>query len=127
VALMNTRLDKDGLFVPFDLVVGTDVVFSHLLVLPLLDTLHRLTHASSQILLGMQVRCAKAHAMLFEHASRYFDVEVMTSDFEETDGCAGASAVECGLYRLHSRRNKALPVADTVSDPEDGASKEGPN
>jgi predicted nicotinamide N-methyase len=56
----------------FDTIVGTDVVFSEHLVVPLLDTIHTLADAHTTVWLCLQERCAASHKLLLATIPHYF-------------------------------------------------------
>jgi hypothetical protein len=104
---------------PFDLIVGTDVVFNQVsllvvcdlcaalplistctqdLVLPLLDTICQLSHKKTEVWLCLQERCPHAHRKLKAELPTFFDVSDMPLD--NLPGLQFASELECILLRM---------------------------
>ena len=131
---------------PFDVVVGTDVVFNVALVGPLLDTILHLCHADTHVWMCVQERCADAHRELMRLAPEMFDFEDRTAELRgETRGSAPASApasasapapvstssgriaeeLECYLFHLRPKAGRAGGVRQGEKGKrqrEDGAS-----
>ena len=89
----------------YDLVVGTDVVFTPSLVRPLLRTAASLTESSGRCVLCMQIRCAESHELLLTCASEYFDcVTDISEEVYCTEGCDWGRAMECLVFELKGPR-----------------------
>jgi len=81
-----------------DLIVGTDVVFTERLVVPLLETMHSFAKEETKIFLCLQTRCKDAHAMLLEKSHLYFDMYDMSKSLHALPGCGKvAQEMECHL------------------------------
>jgi predicted nicotinamide N-methyase len=89
---------------PFDVIVGTDVIFNITLVEPLLRLLHRASHANTTVWLCMQERCPDAHKTLLELAPKYFQVHDRSADLAEAPGCKCAAELDCFLLCLTCRK-----------------------
>lgn len=109
--------DKDAFSrTKFDLIVGTDVIFSAALVSPLLSTMHSFSNEDTVIWLCFQIRCADAHAELMKIAPSFFDVIDDFSDaLKETPGCCSARQLDCWLLRLSSPR-LISHTSDSIED-----------
>ena len=83
---------------PFDLLLGTDVVYHEALVAPLLETLWNCTGPSSRVWLCYQVRDPYAHAALVREAPRWFG-EVEQRPLQ---GFSFADELECLLLELRA-------------------------
>ena len=57
---------------PWDVILGTDVIFRLDLVEPLLRTLWRCAHDETAVYLCLQIRCPDSHASFLEKAPRFF-------------------------------------------------------
>ena len=57
---------------PWDVILGTDVIFRLDLVAPLLRTLWRCAHDETAVYLCLQIRCPDSHASFLEKAPRFF-------------------------------------------------------
>jgi len=111
------REKEDLLPHSFDTIVGTDVVFSIDLVIPMLKTLVRMSHSKTKIYLCLQERCKDAHAKLMEEAPRFFKVKDYTERASRMEGCEWGSYMDCKLFRLkkitrEGRRRKRNRVQD---------------
>lgn len=91
---------------PFDLVVGTDVIFTVELVQPLLESIHALSDERTVVYLCFQERCPDAHKTLLELAPRYFEVFDDSELLSATGGCQFTQELECWLIRLTGRKGK---------------------
>lgn len=100
---------------PFDLIVGTDVIFAAALVEPLLQTLHGLSNEDTVVYLCFQERCADAHKALLELAPRYFEV------FDDSPllakDCCFAQELECWLIRLSGSKSQPKKRKKPTSSP----------
>ena len=92
---------------PFDVIVGTDVIFNAKLVEPLLTLLHRVSHAETTVWLCMQERCAEAHKTLLVNAPRFFEVHDCSAHLGAAPGCTSAQQLDCFLFCLTGRRHLA--------------------
>ena len=92
---------------PFDVIVGTDVIFNAKLVEPLLTLLHRVSHAETTVWLCMQERCAEAHKTLLVNAPRFFEVHDCSAHLGAAPGCTSAQQLDCFLFCLTGRRKLA--------------------
>ena len=88
---------------PFDVIVGTDVIFNQTLVEPLLRCMHRFSHAGTVVWLCLQERCADAHRELLDVAPRYFQVTDESEKLGATKGCESAGDLDVILLRLKPR------------------------
>ncbi|CAJ1373402.1 unnamed protein product, partial [Effrenium voratum] len=86
---------------PFDLVVGSDVVFALRFVEPLLQTIGALLQDSGTCWLCLQRRDPDAHALLMQKAAEAFEVQELS--FEGLQGLEAAQELECLLLRLTRR------------------------
>lgn len=89
---------------PFDLIVGTDVVYQSDFVEPMLSTMHAMADGRTVVWLCLQERCAAAHQRLLETAQNYFE-EFAVLDTAGLHGFEHGDELECKLYRLSSRRS----------------------
>ncbi|CAE8598220.1 unnamed protein product, partial [Polarella glacialis] len=113
---------------PFDLVVGTDVVFATRLVRPLLETIAELLKAQQgpnearqlHCWLCLQKRDADAHELLLKEAPKLFQVEELS--FEGLPGFEAAVELECLLLHLQLVERKRPLAEDKL--PAEGASSE---
>ena len=87
---------------PFDMIVGTDVVYQAENVDPMFLTMHRLSHNGSVVWLCLQERCAAAHKRLLERAPLYFR-DFACMDTHGLPGFEHGDELECKLYRLSGR------------------------
>ena len=98
----------------FDTIVGTDVVFSEHLVVPLLDTIHTLAGAKTTVWLCLQERCAAAHKLLLASIPGYFGhcAQIQSPAATVVKGCdedVGAviealhGQLECVMLKLTGR------------------------
>ena len=125
---------------PFDVIVGTDVVFAERWVEPLLRSMRRCAGQRTVVWLCLQERCAAAHALLLARAPAYFAEQVRhgarrsRSDYhsEVLIICASPSSGCCRRRSLRGktaarrwpwgrrwsawcvRREPALPKSDTL-------------
>lgn len=102
---MNHQHDmarNELLALPFDTILGTDVIFSPALVEPLLETLAAMSHTKTRILLCVQVRCATSHQLLFDKAgSKGLQVKDVTeTTIAVTPQCQWGIELECHLLEL---------------------------
>ena len=88
---------------PYDLIIGTDVVYCEAAVEPLLVTLHACAGAETVVWLCLQEREPTASARLLELAPRYFQ-DVVRAPMEGEDDLPFSGGVECYLLRLERRR-----------------------
>ena len=111
----------------FDTIVGTDVVFSEHLVVPLLNTIHLLSDAKTTVWLCLQERCAAAHKLLMTSIPSYFRscAQIQSPGAAVEEGCSEEVAaviealhgeLECVLLKLTGRLDSkaatgAMPVA----------------
>jgi len=85
----------------FDTIVGTDVIFSTKLVVPLLTTLRKMSHDTTKIYLCLQVRCAEAHKLLMEQVEKFgFMIRERTNVLKEMEGCEWGLELECKIFQL---------------------------
>lgn len=93
-----------------DCVVGTDVVFSTILVEPLLKTMKYLSHKETVGYLCLQERCKDSHALLLKKAKDYgFHIEDISSEYESFTSCKWGKQLECCLLKfikISKRRKK---------------------
>ena len=83
---------------PWDVLVGTDVVYQAENVLPLLQTLWRLANATTTCWLCGSVRCQDAHQVLLQAAPGFFaSVEQVP-----LDGIPYADDLELQLWKLQA-------------------------
>lgn len=85
---------------PFDLILGTDVIFKPDLVEPLLKAISAMSHPATVVYLCFQERCAESHRLLMTLAPTYFEVTNLSSSLRETQGCHFAQELECWLLQL---------------------------
>jgi len=103
---LNYRRDMDAqpsiFSQPFDTLLGTDVVFSPVLVEPLLWTLSALSHGGTVAYLCLQVRCTTSHRMLLDAAkSHHWEIEdITTSQLASVPSCWWGFELECHLLRM---------------------------
>jgi len=84
-----------------DLVVGTDVVFSTRLVVPLLQTLRYLSNEKTLILLCLQERCKDSHEMLINECSDHgLKCEDISTKVTQTPGCEWGNDLECRILQF---------------------------
>jgi hypothetical protein len=93
----------------YDVVVGTDVVFSKALVDPLLRCIHSLSGPHTTVWLCLNERCRDAHAELLKRAGLFFDLVDRSEQLRETDGCSSAEELELFLFRLTRRKESPPP------------------
>lgn len=93
---------------PFDVIVGTDVIFNKTLVEPLLQVLHRVSHSHTTVWLCMQERCPDAHAELLDKVLHYFEMTDVSSQLADAPGCKSAAELECFLLRLTHRKKDII-------------------
>jgi predicted nicotinamide N-methyase len=94
----NAHLLRD---VPFDTLVGTDVLFSPRLVHPLLQTMKALSHSQTTVYLCVQIRCAEAHGILLRDCGEYgFSVTDISEQVYQVNGCDWGRELECLVLRL---------------------------
>ena len=98
-----------GMEAGYDVVVGTDVVFSKALVDPLLRCIHSLSGPHTTVWLCLNERCRDAHAELLNRASLFFDLVDRSEQLRETDGCSSAEELELFLFRLTGRKKSPPP------------------
>lgn len=115
----------------FDTIVGTDVVFSEQLVVPLLNTIHTLANAKTTVWLCLQERCAASHKLLLASIPSYFGscTQIQKPSEAVEDGCdEGVAAViealhgelECVLLKLTGRLG---PTAATIGSQARGSER----
>ena len=102
---------------PFDLLLGTDVVYHEALVAPLLETLWNCAGPSSRVWLCYQVRDPYAHAALVREAPRWFG-EVEQRPLQ---GFSFADELECLLLELR------VPIAGAAERQPCGGSQAKPS
>jgi hypothetical protein len=94
--------------------VGTDVVFSEHLVVPLLNTIHALADAKTTVWLCLQERCAAAHKLLMTSIPSYFRSceQIQSPGTAVEEGCSEEvvaviealhGELECVLLKLTGR------------------------
>lgn len=97
--------------IEYDLVLGTDVLFSPSLVRPLLRTASLLTKsATGTCLFCMQIRCQDSHQTFLDIVNEYFDSCCDISEtVYDTVGCAWGRFVECLVFEMKGgkQRNNA--------------------
>jgi hypothetical protein len=93
----------------FDLVLGTDVLFTPSLVVPLLLAASLLTKADTgTCLFCMQIRCEDSHQLFLQKAGEYFDsFRDISEEVYETTGCAWGRYVECFVFEMKGGRESA--------------------
>lgn len=91
---------------PYDLIVGTDVVYALEAVEPLLGTLHECAHDQTLVWLCLQQREPVATAALRELVPAYFGAVDELPLGEEHD-LPHSAGVECFLLQLGARRRRA--------------------
>lgn len=85
----------------FDTVVGTDIIFSTVLVKPLLKTLRKMIHDKSNIYLCVQIRCADSHELFMRKASKYgFKIRDCTNDLESIPYLKWGLEMECKILHM---------------------------
>jgi hypothetical protein len=96
----------------FDTILGTDVLFSPLLVEPLLRTLQRMSRSSkSTIYICVQIRCTASHALFLEKAADYsLQIEDITSVLKSIPSCRFGIELECVLLRLVNNKKRKSAV-----------------
>jgi predicted nicotinamide N-methyase len=109
---------------PFDLIVGTDVVFSVALVRPLLETIWGLSHRKTSVYICLQVRCQHAFDELLRLAAEYFKVEDQSAQLAASPGCELAESLSCFLFAF-TERKKRSGAAKGAADGADGADGAG--
>ena len=82
----------------FDTIVGTDVVFSTDLVIPLLQTISKMSHEQTNIYLCLQERCKDAHELLLQKIPNYFTYQNITNQLQTH--CYWGIQLDCQLYCL---------------------------
>lgn len=87
---------------PFDIIVGTDIVYQSELVRPLLDTMHALAGEGTVVWMCLQVRCAKAFQTFVDTAPEYFEFAEVPA--EGLPGLEHAAELETRLFRMAHRR-----------------------
>ena len=85
-----------------DTLLSTDVIFSTLLVAPLLQTAAYLSHNQTIWYLCVQVRCAAAHELFLELASSYgFCVNDISNEcYHSMSQCKWGKTLDCFLFRI---------------------------
>jgi hypothetical protein len=85
----------------YDLVVGTDVVFTPSLVRPLLITAAALTKPSGRCVICIQLRCTVSNELFISLMSEYFDSALNISEsVYDTPGCEWGRHMECFVYEM---------------------------
>lgn len=102
---------------PFDLLVGTDIVFAARLVRPLLETIaafltDRPEKEPGSCWLCLQKRDPDAHALLLKEAPKYFVVQELS--FEGLPGFEAACELECMLLNFRMRED-VVATSDSLS------------
>lgn len=105
-------LDEDSKAHEFDLVVGTDVLFSPDLVLPLLKTASVLTKPlTGTCIFCMQIRCRDSHQLFLESVKEYFDFfRDVSEEVYATAGCAWGRHVECLVFEMKGGRRQCASL-----------------
>lgn len=93
----------------YDVVVGTDVVYSKALVDPLLRCIHALSSPHTTVWLCLNERCRDAHAELLTRAKLFFDLVDRSEQLRDTEGCSSAEDLELFLFRLTGRKKTPPP------------------
>ena len=84
-----------------DMIVGTDVVFSTILVEPLLKTMKYLSHDETIIYLCLQERCKDSHDLLLNKAIDYnFHIQDITTDYLQYTSCKWGKELDCCLLKF---------------------------
>lgn len=104
---------------PFDVLVGTDVVYVEEMVVPLLRTLWRCAGAGTTVWLCGQVRDPDAHAVLTREAPRWFGAVERLA----LDGESFAVELECFLLQLQAPVPTEPQVAAGEAAPAVGGSE----
>jgi len=114
----------------FDTIIGTDVIFTTLLVRPLLKTLRAMSHEGTQIYLCVQIRCQDSHDMVLEKAAKYgLIVNDCTKDLEPIPELEWGIAMDCKIlhfkvkdstrdsieYRKARKENKKRKQSNEIS------------
>ena len=109
------HIDKARMHGPFDLCLGTDVVYVTSMVRPLLWTLWRCCTQATEVWLCGQVRDPDAHATLIRESPLWFE----TVEREPLTGFAFAEELECFLLRLScpARVPPAMGDGDPAAQP----------
>lgn len=86
----------------FDTLLSTDVIFSTLLVEPLLQTAAYLSHEQTIWYLCVQIRCAAAHELFLDRTALYgFHIEDISNEcYRSMSQCTWGETLECFLFRL---------------------------
>eukprot|EP00934_Nitzschia_sp_Nitz4_P004781 Nitzschia sp. Nitz4//scaffold83_size84149//68078//68956//NITZ4_005185-RA/size84149-processed-gene-0.67-mRNA-1//-1//CDS//3329558980//4771//frame0 len=89
-----------------DMIVGTDVVFTPSLVLPLLETIQYLAHKDSTILLCLQERCKDSHQLLLSKAVDFnLAVEDISKQVVQVPSCEWGEELECCVLSMRVVQN----------------------
>ncbi|KAL1524024.1 hypothetical protein AB1Y20_018938 [Prymnesium parvum] len=97
---------------PFDLLLGTDVIYCASLVEPLLQTLQQCMHTHSTCWLCCQVRCPDSHEAMMRLAPKYF----RTVNTRDLSGFMYAEELECFLLELRLPLNAVEKGVDAVRE-----------
>lgn len=101
----------------FDTIVGTDVVFSEQLVVPLLQTIHALAGAETTVWLCLQERCAAAHKLLLASIPNYFRECTVIQSPAAAAGEDSAVKVAAVIEALHGQLECVLlKLTDRLQD-----------
>ncbi|EOY30149.1 S-adenosyl-L-methionine-dependent methyltransferases superfamily protein, putative isoform 1 [Theobroma cacao] len=62
---------------PFDYIIGTDVVYAEHLLGPLLKTILALSGPKTTIMLGHEIRCTSVHEQMLQTWKKFFEVKIV--------------------------------------------------
>ncbi|XP_059316157.1 uncharacterized protein LOC132067006 [Lycium ferocissimum] len=80
----ENQMKAIGCGLPFDYVIGTDVVYEEHQLEPLLQTIIELSGPETTVLLGYEIRSTNLHEKMLEMWKRNFEVQTVPK--EEMDG-----------------------------------------
>ena len=86
----------------FDTLLSTDVIFSTLLVEPLLETAAYLSHDQTIWYLCVQIRCAAAHQLFMDLTTSYgfYAEDISDECYRSMSNCAWGETLDCFLFRI---------------------------
>mmetsp|Transcript_102596 Transcript_102596/g.235385 ORF Transcript_102596/g.235385 Transcript_102596/m.235385 type:complete len:308 (+) Transcript_102596:25-948(+) len=94
---------------PYDVIVGTDVVFAQRLVQPLLRVLHTLSGANTLIWICVQERCSAAFGEFVEALPQWFQVRRVPSEKLQFPDHA------CILFQMSKKADAGRPRASLMA------------
>ena len=94
----------------FDIIVGTDVIFTPILVRPLLQTLRYMSHDTTIIYICVQIRCQESHTLFLNQAKQYnFEIKDISNHYHTIPSCTWGKELDCILFQLTTLLPKQPP------------------